>query len=391
MRRTAIFIAVLLLLGNQGKSQNTNIESHMMGHSLMDFGSDTLEIAYYIDALAAEAGYTYEMAGQFGSIADYAEFNPITQWGVTGVASSWDDSAETFAQASLNNFMFTIFNFVYDVPSSEPYYGTPSILSLSQRVVDSVDLYQPNPTIYIYENWPDMAPFTSDPFDPTEVEFDNYHSVTLGAFHDWWLDLHDSILVSHPSKNVRMIPVGPMIAELLSTAPYDTLNAIDLYSDNAPHGRSSIYFLAGLATYMAIYETQAPATYTVPSFIKPVFQDNYTDIVNTFWTYLQGFNDASGANRVFTNTSPPNDADSDGVDDMVDNCPNDANPEQLDFDNDGIGDACDSPDVKVIVEQGILYSDNSEGILMKGRDGDCYLLYIDVNGVLQTQKRPCGN
>jgi hypothetical protein len=35
------------------------------------------------------------------------------------------------------------------------------------------------------------------------------------------------------------------------------------------------------------------------------------------------------------------DADGDGVCDMLDNCPNDANPSQADSDHDGLGDACD--------------------------------------------------
>jgi len=41
-----------------------------------------------------------------------------------------------------------------------------------------------------------------------------------------------------------------------------------------------------------------------------------------------------------TNTSPT-DTDGDGVTDGVDNCPDDANPYQLDTDQDGIGNACD--------------------------------------------------
>ena len=42
---------------------------------------------------------------------------------------------------------------------------------------------------------------------------------------------------------------------------------------------------------------------------------------------------------------PAPDADGDGVPDATDNCPNDANPGQADDDNDGIGNACDTPDV----------------------------------------------
>ncbi|MEW5735482.1 MAG: PKD domain-containing protein [Thermodesulfobacteriota bacterium] len=40
-------------------------------------------------------------------------------------------------------------------------------------------------------------------------------------------------------------------------------------------------------------------------------------------------------------TAPVDDADNDGVEDAVDNCPGVANPGQEDSDNDGVGDACD--------------------------------------------------
>ena len=393
MKVLLLSLTAYLLLSTSLLGQTT-VESHMMGHSLMDHTtSDETKIAYWVHQLAQEAGHTYESTGQFGSIWDFANFDPQSNWGVTGVPTSWDSEVQTFGEADLNNFLFTIFNYVQDLPPNVVYYTLPSsVLTASQRLVDSVALYQPAMDIFIYENWPDMSPFTSDPFDPTAAEYASYNNYTVGAFHDWWVELHDSIILSHPTQNVRMIPVGPVIAELMLQAPYNTIPVTDLYEDNAPHGTATIYFLAGLATYMAIYGEEAPTTYTVPASINSTIGSNYTAIADDFWDYFQTFTDDNGDNRVLLgSTSPPTtDADADGVDDAIDNCPNTANTDQADYDQDGVGDLCDTPDSKVIVDLGTLYTKDAEGILMKGRDDNCYLLYIDMQGVLQTELRPCG-
>ncbi|WP_235295155.1 hypothetical protein [Portibacter lacus] len=371
----------------------TTVESHMLGHSLMDHSSPTQQtkIAYWIHQFATEAGHTYESTGQFGSIWDFANFNPQSNWGSPGIPSSWDSSSETFAAANLNNFMFTVFNYVQDLPPDEVYYTLPSsVLTASERLIDSIHNYQPGDDIFIYENWPDMAPFTAEtPFEPTAAEYTAYNTYLLGDFHDWWIDLHDLVITSHPADQVKMIPVGPVIAELMNSAPYDTITVNLLYEDNAPHGRESIYFLAGLATYMGIFGEKAPNTYTVPSSIHPLISANYSAIIDEFWDYFIAFNDANGNNRVFGTPTSTSDVDNDNVDDSIDNCVNTYNPDQADYDNDGVGDLCDTPLNKVIVDLGVLYTEDAEGILMKGRDGNCYLLYINEMGVLTTEARPC--
>lgn len=389
--KTVRITLLILIFGFQITSAQITVESHMMGHSLMDHSSSTQQtkIAYWIHQFATEAGNPYESTGQFGSIWDFAEFNPTSQWGTPGIPSSWDADFETYAAADLNNFIFTIFNYVQDLPPDVDYYTASSVLLASERLVDSVNLYQPSNDIFIYENWPDMGAFTEDPFDPSEMEFAAYNAYTLGDFHDWWIDLHDLILASKPTYNIRMIPVGPVISELLLTAPYDGISPTDLFEDNAPHGRETIYFLAGLATYIAIYGEKAPASYMPPATVLPVIASNYTTIVDDFWNYMIAFNDANGNNRVFVNSSPPDDADGDGVNDATDNCVNTVNPDQADYDNDGIGDVCDIPENNLILVEGVLFQDDAEGILLRGRNGNCYLIYVDDNGALVTEQRPC--
>lgn len=54
-----------------------------------------------------------------------------------------------------------------------------------------------------------------------------------------------------------------------------------------------------------------------------------------------------GVGLVGITIAPPLDTDSDDVPDGMDNCPTVYNPDQLDANNDGYGDACVSPDVNI--------------------------------------------
>lgn len=57
---------------------------------------------------------------------------------------------------------------------------------------------------------------------------------------------------------------------------------------------------------------------------------------------IVGIGEHAGQRAVYLMTPDPTDTDGDGIDDAVDNCPNDANEDQADPDRDSLGDLCDN-------------------------------------------------
>lgn len=68
--------------------------------------------------------------------------------------------------------------------------------------------------------------------------------------------------------------------------------------------------------------------------------DDNTDATETADSVNDTSTDAETTDET-TDTGPPPDADMDSVPDAEDNCPDDANPNQLDFDGNGMGNVCD--------------------------------------------------
>ncbi len=59
-----------------------------------------------------------------------------------------------------------------------------------------------------------MAPNIAN-FPPTPAELADYHDYTLDDFHDWWIEYHDSLLIQRPDHEIKTIPAGPKLAELM--------------------------------------------------------------------------------------------------------------------------------------------------------------------------------
>ena len=302
-----IFLAVILSY-SVGQSQQDSIKMFIFGHSLLDHRppaiptpSDETTVPHWLYLMANHASKYCASGGQYGFLPQHQNVPPFSQWGYDIVPPVWDSDNESFAEADFNYAMITAGNFMQWQSPNEEYPSDPGIspISATETIVDWLIAQEDTIKIYIYENWPDMAPYLQNGFPPSASEFSNYNNYTLNGFHDWWIEYHDSLLLSRPTINVRMIPVGPILSEMLIDTVLNQVPLTELYEDDAPHGRASIYFLASLISYMAIFEMPAPLDYPVPSIIHTIIQNNYEAIVNQIWTKLQDFNTPTGESRVF--------------------------------------------------------------------------------------------
>ena len=294
------------------KPRYTDLRNYIFGHSLIvhtppkyPTPSDETTVPHWLHFLAQASGFTYKVDGQYGFLMQHSVMPPRPQWGFKDVEGIWGENGD-FPSSDYNAVLLTAANFIQYQPATQPYDGdnptntTP--VNETLKIIDWVSTSEPGISIYIYENWPDMASYVDDgeDFNPTKEQFAAYNAYTLSSFHTWWLDYHDEVVAQRPNANVKMIPVGPILSNLLTNTVLSEIPITDLYEDNAPHGKPTLYFLASLITYMSMYEVQPAANFEIPEdTVHATVRNNYTMIVNYIWKELQNFNFDSGQSRVW--------------------------------------------------------------------------------------------
>lgn len=283
-----------------------NIRTFIFGHSLIhheaqvnETPSQETSVPHWFVEFTKAAGHNYAVGGQYGFLPQHANVPPISQWGFDSVAGAWESDTEPFSDADFTNILITPGNFIQWQGPDVNYFGDDiSPLDATNTIINWTNTQEDDLKFYIYENWPDMGGYLNNGFPPTAEEWTNYNTYLQADFHDWFIEYHDSLIISQPNNCISMIPVGPIISKLLMTSPFNQIPIDSLYEDDAPHGRPTIYFLAALTTYMAMTEEVAP-NYIAPSIIHPIVGSNYQTVVNFIWDELHDFDKPMGNSRVF--------------------------------------------------------------------------------------------
>jgi len=303
-----ITVIVLIIITKTSLAQITNVRMYAFGHSLIDHatGNENTTIMYWINDIAQEANKTYATGGQYGFLTTHNNLPPASNWGYSSVASVWDDTQETFAQADINTILLTAANFIqYEAPNMpHPLDNNTTVIQATETIFDWVNQQESNVRYYIYANWPEMDLQNEyPPTTPLQSEIDDFHNVTTSTFTDWWKTYQDGVLTSRPQLKTRLIPVGMIISKILRDVIPTQIPFNMLYEDSAPHGRATIYFLAGMITYMAVYEENIPNTYMPDSTVHTTITNNLTTIRSFIWSELNSFKLPNGDSRVFYNTT----------------------------------------------------------------------------------------
>jgi hypothetical protein len=94
---------------------------------------------------------------------------------------------------------------------------------------------------------------------------------------------------ARPTLNIRLHNVNRAVLRTWRDTVVSTIPAGTLFEDDAPHGRSTWYFLAAVANYIELYNEKPPVGFVFDGSwnINSVVTSNYQSIVDFIWSVLR--------------------------------------------------------------------------------------------------------
>lgn len=283
MKRIVSVLITTMLLAASAWSAPQSVESvrqFTFNHSLWDHApSPKTNTGYWVGEFAAKSGTKYAWNGQFGFM-DHTALPPSAQLGSTNSDDVWVPESRKFGKLKLDSVVIMPPNFVwYENPKQQ--------VTFALRVIDYVAKEHANITHYIYEHWPEAEAAVM-----TDKQWDKFKKLTNGEYHDWFVAYQDGIIKARPDLDVRMIPVGPVISDILNNKALKAsqLAWSELYEDNSPHGTTNLYFLAALVTYQAMFGQKVTDEYKAPGDIHSLIGEDFIALNDFVWQRLQHYN-----------------------------------------------------------------------------------------------------
>ncbi len=248
------------------QSRNAYVFGNSLVHHLTD--SDETSVPHWMALLARAAGTELALDGQWGFLRDFAkDLPPQANWRFDAVPRAWTRQFRNFGDVDWDVMLITPANFIQYQDMDRPYDGDnpdkSSPLSATLAVIDRMQTTAAPERFVIYEGWADMGRFGRS-FPPNARQFQQYQRHNAGAYHDWYRAYLAALRTERPDVQIDLIPVAQALAELLDGGVLDGLPPEVFYTDDAPHGTATLYFLAGAITYVGLFESALPLEISLP-------------------------------------------------------------------------------------------------------------------------------
>lgn len=289
LRVWAVVLVSLLALPATLEARDAKL--YIFGNSLINHleGGDETTVPYWLAQMAKASGHDFAADGQWGFLRDFVrEGEPISNWSFKGVNPAWNRDRTRFAEAELTAVMVNPANFIQYQWPDVPYDGDnpdgASPLSTLLKLIDEKVGARP---LLIYEGWAEMAGVAGR-FPPRARDLKTYHAFNMGDYHDWYVKLAEQTRAARPNADVRLVPVAHLLSQVLSEEPLNGVPVEDLYLDDAPHGAPTLYYLAAMAVYPALYGEAAPSSMALPESIHPLLRDNLAMVSARLFELAEG-------------------------------------------------------------------------------------------------------
>ncbi|MEQ3712369.1 hypothetical protein [Lentibacter sp.] len=289
LRVWAVVLVSLLALPATLEARDAKL--YIFGNSLINHleGGDETTVPYWLAQMAKASGHDFAADGQWGFLRDFVrEGEPISNWSFKGVKPAWNRDRTRFAEAELTAVMVNPANFIQYQWPDVPYDGDnpdgASPLSTLLKLMDEKVGARP---LLIYEGWAEMAGVAGR-FPPRARDLKKYHAFNMGDYHDWYVKLAEQTRAARPDADVRLVPVAHLLSQVLSEEPLNGVPVEDLYLDDAPHGAPTLYYLAAMAVYPALYGEAAPSSMALPESIHPLLRDNLAMVSARLFELAEG-------------------------------------------------------------------------------------------------------
>lgn len=293
----AVLVYALFLSNTPAQAQDltdrtTPLKAYFFGNSLLHHldGLPETSVPYWLNKIAKARGTTLQADGNWGFLLQQAaNLPPDPNWQMSGVRSAWVQNRGGLAQSGIDTVVLNPANFLQFqspnaiIPGDNPERLSPVTATL--RVFDwaKTDSGSAPMRFFIYEGWADMDGQVSR-FPPTRSELQRYLDGNRTDYHQWYLAYVTALQQARPAMDIQLIPVAATLTNLLTMPELQGLTATDLFTDDAPHGTATLYFLAALISYSTLFQDELPATISLPDSIHPLVRQAYGPIARSLWS-----------------------------------------------------------------------------------------------------------